>query len=584
MTQMLPFRPQATTTRSERLVFDFIARDQTLKDHTALHSLGLARHSRKSYAECDFVIIGPSGIFCLEVKGGSVSRHEGIWTIGWPGYQYTSEEGPFKQAQSARGALLDEIRSRCGGEILRRVPVGWGVIFPDIKFDQQDPEWDLDCVFDERDREAPFSTYLNRLAQYTRLHELNRGRQYPENISCADINIILRTFRSDFDLVPRISGLLRDSRDELLALTTEQYSHLAAITHSANPRVICEGSAGTGKTLLAAECARRLANSGVRVLFLCFNRNLAWHLRHQDMASDSRITIDTIGRFLYDLTNKGTSQHRSLHSDVASLAKFAEDAVVSAIDRGTFEPFDVIVIDEAQDVLNTPVIDVLDWCVQDGVTNGRWALFLDTGIQASIYSQLNTKLYDKLSRLSLNLPLTVNMRNPRAVAAEASAFADMPAPPCRRNVLTSVDYRIVKETRSVNRVATALLTELKAEGATSADIALLSFHSPQEAFFADGFTKIGLKVQTLDGYQDAVTEDCVFAASIPSFKGLEAEIVVVGDVPYDEPSTWHLANLYVALTRARTKAYILCPESFVNYRMELIGRMAGIAEEVRPNE
>ena len=35
-----------------------------------LHSVGIARHERKRYAECDFVLITDSGVFCLEVKGG----------------------------------------------------------------------------------------------------------------------------------------------------------------------------------------------------------------------------------------------------------------------------------------------------------------------------------------------------------------------------------------------------------------------------------------------------------------------------------------------------------------------------------
>lgn len=579
MIRMLPFRPHGGATRSERLVFDLIAGDPALESHVALHSLGLARHARKSYAECDFVIIGPEGVYCLEVKGGAVSRHEGLWTIGWPGNQYTSEEGPFKQAQTARGALLDEIRRRLGNEILRRIPVGWGVVFPDVAFNQRDPEWDPECVFDERDRNRPFSTYLERLARYTRQHESDRGRHYPDKVSRTDIDSILRAFRPDFDLVPRISGLLRDSRTELLALSAEQCAHLAAITHPGNRRVICEGAAGTGKTVLAAECVRRLADAGVQVLFLCFNRNLAWHLKRQEFAGNARITIDTIWRFLYGLTRKGGAPDQMPRDDYSALADAAEDAVVTAIDHGTFAPFDVLVVDEAQDVLNPHIINVLDWCVRDGIDDGQWVLFLDTGSQAGIYRQLDTALYDRFSEIALNLPLTVNMRNPRAVAVEASAFAATPPPPCRRDLMAPVDYRTVRKSRTVRRTASAVLTELIAGGASPADIVLLSLRNPAEAFFAEGFESLGVEVQVLDGYQGTVTEDCVLAASIPAFKGLEAEIVVIGDLPNGELNAWQRASLYVALTRVRTAAYVLCATAFVDYRMALIGRNAHDGEE-----
>src|SRR5208282_5868823 len=39
------------------------------------------------------------------------------------------------------------------------------------------------------------------------------------------------------------------------------------------------GGAGTGKTVLALEAARRLATPGRRVLFVCFNKALAAHVR-----------------------------------------------------------------------------------------------------------------------------------------------------------------------------------------------------------------------------------------------------------------------------------------------------------------
>ena len=71
MKRMLPFRPHSGATKSEQWVFNQLASDPALKSYSILHSLGMARHQRKSYAECDFVVIGPFGVYCLEVKGGA---------------------------------------------------------------------------------------------------------------------------------------------------------------------------------------------------------------------------------------------------------------------------------------------------------------------------------------------------------------------------------------------------------------------------------------------------------------------------------------------------------------------------------
>ena len=99
MTRMIPATPARSVTRSEREVFESIREAKGSDEFYCLHSVGLARHLRKSYGEADFIVIGPPGVFCLEVKGGQIKRNEGIWTIGWPRGSYESMEGPFKQSQ-----------------------------------------------------------------------------------------------------------------------------------------------------------------------------------------------------------------------------------------------------------------------------------------------------------------------------------------------------------------------------------------------------------------------------------------------------------------------------------------------------
>src|SRR4051794_18024965 len=124
MTIMLPASVSKETTASEKVVFAAI-RDAAGSDaYFCLHSVGLTQHNRKEYAEADFVVIGPAGIFCLEVKGGEVERREGLWQIGWPGKSYTSAEGPFKQAQSARWALLKYLEQRFGKSLRNETVVG----------------------------------------------------------------------------------------------------------------------------------------------------------------------------------------------------------------------------------------------------------------------------------------------------------------------------------------------------------------------------------------------------------------------------------------------------------------------------
>ena len=67
--------------------------------------------------------------------------------------------------------------------------------------------------------------------------------------------------------MPTLARVSADAERSLARLTSAQFRALDA--NSRNQRIIFEGGAGTGKTLLAAELARRERNRGSRALFTC---------------------------------------------------------------------------------------------------------------------------------------------------------------------------------------------------------------------------------------------------------------------------------------------------------------------------
>ncbi len=71
----------------------------------------------------------------------------------------------------------------------------------------------------------------------------------------------------------RIGAALDEQETQIRQLTEQQFKLLDFL--GSRRRALIRGCAGSGKTMIASEKARRLSAAGFRVLFTCFNANLA---------------------------------------------------------------------------------------------------------------------------------------------------------------------------------------------------------------------------------------------------------------------------------------------------------------------
>ena len=281
---------------AERRVFHLLATDPDAKGWTVLHSLGLARRRTGPYGEIDFVLIIPhEGILCLEIKGGRVSCENGIWkTMDRHGKISLLRKSPFMQARESMFALRGAIMDHFGkGSSESRCPITSAVVFPDVLCPPLTPEFERSDVIDSHDLRRPISASINRILR-NRLRDFQPqgGQRYP---TPSQVKAILTYMRPDFDLVVAKSVSLARTEARLMSLTEEQYDRLDELEE--NPRCLFEGAAGTGKTLLALEYARR-ANKCRRESSFCLLQSLVGGLaqitnrRHKDygrnLARDSQ--------------------------------------------------------------------------------------------------------------------------------------------------------------------------------------------------------------------------------------------------------------------------------------------------------
>lgn len=579
MTVMIPPVPLLSAPSSEKQVFKIIRDMPVSEDYYCLHSVGLARHHRKTYGEADFIIISPLGVFCLEVKGGHVVRKDGIWTIGWPGRSYESIEGPFKQAQETIFPLIDEISQRLGKNFKSKTMVGWGVVIPDQPFRDEDPEWSLNVVCDAGGKEN-FMAYLERLATHTKERESLHKRKYPKLLSPEECRELADCFRGDFNNISRIGDLIGVSQDEITELSKQQYTVLDHTLDPSNPRIKCTGAAGTGKTLIALEAARRLASEGLSVLFLCYNRLLGEHLKTKTIETDGTIHIWSLHQFMRNIiilsgyredlvdrenrSNDDTELFGSIYPDLF------ETAGLKGVSDQIIELFDVLIIDEAQDVLYSPTIDVLGILLKQGLEGGRWLFLLDPDLQSEIYGKMDQRVITTIDNYcTANLSLKENFRNPETVVDQICRLTGITKPDCKRKIKSPVEYITYSSRAEQTRKLKSLIIKLLSEKVAASSITILSGSSRNDSSISSNPPEISKKLVWLDSKSiNTVDSNCITACSVSAFKGMENEIIILTDLP-SPTGTWEKSVAYVGMSRSLVKVYALVDGDF--FKFENIG-------------
>ena len=86
------------------------------------------------------VLIPSAGVFCLEIKGGGVSCHNGVWqTVNRQGSVGILKRSPFAQARDGMFALRDAVLQRAPVGFPHNLVFGYAVVMPDVCFTAQSP-------------------------------------------------------------------------------------------------------------------------------------------------------------------------------------------------------------------------------------------------------------------------------------------------------------------------------------------------------------------------------------------------------------------------------------------------------------
>jgi hypothetical protein len=534
MKMIPPVVAETTDSAAERKLFPLLERTELGRNAVAMHSIDLPRHEYKRMGEIDFVVLAPAGLLVCEVKGGLVTRDDdGMWRFtDRYGQSNTKAEGPFNQARSAMFSLERELRDRLERRIVDQISFGYCVLAPDCEWKQDAVDAPHELIVDAtefagaRELSEPLARLLARFQE-------TNGRG---DMSAEALDRARNAIRGRFDPVPSLGTRARGIAAALQVLSEEQYAGLDWVENC--DRLLVSGGAGTGKTLLALEMARRDALRGRSVLLTCQSSVLAAYLRPRA-------------------------------ADGVEVVEF-ESAHGLVLDRGT--PFDVVVIDEGQDVFSLEGVSALDALVAGGVDGGKWRCFYDLNNQAGLFGGFDPDAHELLAATDAHRHvLHRNCRNTKPIVLQTRTVtaADLGTP-------SAGDGPAVTFAKPDDRTEEAAMVTAELGRLTRADVPAGSITivvgGSVETLLDELDPELRSRIVRIDASNvSRWPMNRITVVGIDDFKGLENDFVLVCGVTGIDESRRDRARIYVAMSRARVGLWMAIPRAMAD-RFEAIRR------------
>jgi hypothetical protein len=528
---------RSTGSDAEKKLFKVIEDVDFGDNSICFHSMNISEHLYKKWTEIDFIIISTRGIICLEVKGGRVAcDNDGFWS-------YTDRfnktrrrsKGPIEQVMLATFGLRDTLKEKNNIDIIDKYLVGWGVVFPDISWNTESPEMPKEIICDKSfgSDSKSFDKYLKRVYGYWEKKNTNKDR-----ISSDGIRKLKNMLRPCFDHAQSLSDISNTTYREIIKFTEEQYAYLDQIEE--NDRIVCSGGAGTGKSFLAIQTALREASQNKSVLITSLHPIFVKYLENQ------------------------FSENDFLNITVLPFTECCKNYFL--------QKFDLVVVDEAQDIMNFDDIGRLEDLINGGLEKGRWRFFMDENAQAGIIGKFEKDVYDLVKSYSFSYKLFHNCRNTTQIVFQTERTTGAHIGETKiKGKGPKVEYKKIKNNEEEAAEITKYIDNLISQDIPLNDIAILSPGSYEKSNIRniDSTWKRFIENINSDNICSSKKNSILFSC-IKDFKGLERKYILIIDTclfPEDENLLKSL--LYVGMSRAQIGLWVAETTNFKKLRHNL---------------
>ena len=483
--------------------------------------------------EIDLLVLMPDlGAAVVEVKGGQITYSDGqVWQIRGDGRHAID---PAEQAAKEVRALQ---------RFLERQPdwsrgylrAAWLVCFPNTSV-QGDlgPRLRRDIVIGSSDLSDATGKVYDRLLDPS----LERWTARPGWVETAWEHL-LGTYDARVEVIGRTAERLRHSEQ----LTASQSALLSVIRSV--PRFEVTGPAGTGKTWMAMEQARRWSEAGERVALLSYTRGVVESIRRAMADLPAASSPTWIGTYFQLAAEWGIHARDRADSDFWT-TRGPREMAAHARELPDASRFTALVVDEAQDFADDWWPALLAACTPDA----RVAVFRDD--EQAVFTQRRGRPDIDL----VPLRLEENLRNATQIVETFQPLVEADVIP-RSGSGFPIEF-VRCGAGDAQEVADSVVEELlERRGWLPEHVAVLTTqhrHPVQREYEGDKEAY----------WNDLWASDDVFYSTVAGFKGLERPAVVLTvDGFHDELDPRGV--LYTGMSRARDLLVVVAPPELIDH-------------------
>jgi hypothetical protein len=556
----------------EKEVYDFLYKLYTGDKNTHVYHNLVINFPGVDHRELDFLVIGPFGVILLEVKAGNF-RVNGNYLE-----KFSVNENKWVKVKNEDKAYSDPIDQVLTGAIHlenffkynnhSKAPIESKKIYKFI------------IIINDKVKklESPIQN-VNLLTKY------NYQNVLKEIFDKIDVKFT----NSKIDLLSGIidkncnyhNSFERSSKthgNRLIALSKDQFKIINELN---DERILLEGVAGAGKTLIAIEAAKIANKKKWKTLFICHSSNLNSYLR-EILKNETNITISTMQGFLTKLENIANKEKifsKSINKSISTKGKYdfiktqKPSKILSVIDKiKDLEKYDYLIIDEAQDILTVDEMKVLSKVVKGEFKSGKWLICYDK--DQALMGDVEGGLKYLQSFMPKYKNLKTNIRTPKEIFFTALKLAGLEKTKSALDDYTTIETIPYKNIEDGRRILIEFIYKAFKRKFKLEDITLLSPENKKNTEILGTITKLtddnnNFPIKVMN--EGEIKKNHITFSEILRFKGLENKcIVLTGINDFMNEDYYNL--IYVALTRSTHMALILYPISSEKTLLERLGK------------